>query len=69
MIGMDGDTHKSFWSVRSCGYGLLELVSGAPITLSCSRRLLFLDFSDACLVAETSLLVIVDKQSVEAATK
>ena len=56
-------TYKSLGLVRSCGCIFLELVSGPPIILSCSRRPPFLKLSDAFLVIELSLLVMFDYQS------
>ena len=55
-------TYKSFWLVWSCGCAFLELASGVPIILSCNRRPPFLKLSDAFLVVELSLLVIVGDQ-------
>lgn len=55
-------TYRSLWLVRSCGCTFLELASGVPIILSCNRRPPFLKLSDAFLVIELSLLVIVGKQ-------
>jgi len=51
--------HKSLVPVRSSGCALLDVDSGPPIILSCSRVLPFLAFSDTCFVVELSLLVIV----------
>lgn len=62
MVGVTEVTYKSLWLVRSCGGTFLELVSGPPISLSCNRRLPFLKLSDAFLVMEVSLLVMVGKE-------